>query len=95
MLADNFENPDEFIPERFMDKTYSPFQYLPFGAGQRRCLGEKLALAETKWTACEIIRSFDYGLVDGYYPDLIQVSYPHENRSTHRHMDSETLQTSS
>ena len=30
-----FENPEEFIPERFIDKEFHNFAYLPFSAGQR------------------------------------------------------------
>ena len=30
-----FENPDEFTPERFIDKSFHNFAYLPFSAGQR------------------------------------------------------------
>ncbi|TPX34199.1 hypothetical protein SmJEL517_g03106 [Synchytrium microbalum] len=69
----NFENPDEFIPERFENNpTYNMYAYVPFGAGPRKCLGEKLALFETRLGAAEVIRTFDFGIIDNYKPVLIQ-----------------------
>ncbi|TPX35079.1 hypothetical protein SmJEL517_g02414 [Synchytrium microbalum] len=68
----NFENPDDFIPERFLNSQYSPFMYFPFGAGPRKCLGEKLALFETRYAVAEVLRNFDYGLIDGHVLDLVQ-----------------------
>ncbi len=43
-----FEAPDAFRPERFLSRAYSPFEYLPFGGGARRCIGMALALYEMK-----------------------------------------------
>lgn len=33
---------DPFMPEQFLDRSYSAFVYMPFG-GPRRCLGAALA----------------------------------------------------
>lgn len=46
--ADVFHEPDRFRPERFLEREYSPHEYLPFGGGPRRCLGAALALHEMK-----------------------------------------------
>jgi len=44
------ENPDQFIPERFLSNgeyiTTKPSAFIPFGVGRRVCLGEKLAIAD-------------------------------------------------
>ncbi|MFN9972562.1 MAG: cytochrome P450, partial [Phycisphaerae bacterium] len=37
--SDLYENPDQFIPERWETITPSPYEYLPFGAGPRMCIG--------------------------------------------------------
>lgn len=52
----HFKNPDEFIPERWMKSekdldfrhksTTNPFVYLPFGFGQRSCIGKRFAYLE-------------------------------------------------
>ncbi|XP_020280495.1 uncharacterized protein LOC109853117 [Pseudomyrmex gracilis] len=44
-----YDNPEEFRPERFLNKTYhnSPY-YLPFGAGPRMCIANRFALLEVK-----------------------------------------------
>lgn len=40
--------PSRFLPERFLDRSYSPFEYAPFGGGHRRCLGAALATYELR-----------------------------------------------
>ncbi|MDI1447496.1 cytochrome P450 [Polyangium sp. 6x1] len=37
-----------FLPERFLDRQYSPFEFLPYGGGARRCLGAAMAGYEMK-----------------------------------------------
>jgi cytochrome P450 len=41
-----FPNPERFDPSRFIDRRYSPAEYLPFGGGVRRCAGAAFALHE-------------------------------------------------
>lgn len=38
-----YPDPDEFRPERFLERKYSPFEFIPFGGGYRRCLGAAFA----------------------------------------------------
>ncbi|XP_060067158.1 cytochrome P450 2J2-like [Ylistrum balloti] len=43
---DNFENPHEFKPERFIDaegKVFKPETFIPFFFGKRLCIGEQIA----------------------------------------------------
>jgi cytochrome P450 len=45
---DVYPEPDEFRPERFLEGQPSPYTYLPWGGGRRRCPGSHLALLEMK-----------------------------------------------
>ena len=49
-LAEDFEAPGRFDPQRFMGKRPSTFSFIPFGGGTRRCVGA--AFAEWRWTSC-------------------------------------------
>ncbi len=43
---ETFPEPNAFRPERFIDRTYSPAEYFPFGGGNRRCAGAAFASYE-------------------------------------------------
>src|SRR5262245_50738038 len=38
-----YPDPDSFRPERFLERTFSKTEFMPFGRGHRRCLGAGLA----------------------------------------------------
>lgn len=38
-----YPEPRRFRPERFFERKYSPFEFIPFGGGARRCMGAALA----------------------------------------------------
>ena len=61
---DVYPAPDEFRPERFLERRYSPFEYLPFGGGIRRCIGMGLAQFEMKLVISGILSSFELALAD-------------------------------
>ncbi|WP_280441615.1 cytochrome P450 [Nocardia brasiliensis] len=44
---DIYERPDEFDPDRWIDISPDKLTYLPFGAGARRCIGDRFGLIET------------------------------------------------
>jgi cytochrome P450 len=55
-----YPEPDQFIPERFIDRTYTPFEFLPFGGGHRRCLGSGLSDFEMRIALAEIVTHWDF-----------------------------------
>lgn len=55
---DLWPEPTRFDPERFLGKRTSPYEFLPFGGGVRRCLGMAFALYEMKVVlACVLSRT--------------------------------------
>jgi cytochrome P450 len=59
---DVFDAPEEFRPDRFLDRTYSPYEYLPFGGGVRRCIGMHLAVYEMKVALASLVERFDFSI---------------------------------
>lgn len=57
--ADQYPDPDRFDPDRMLGATLSPTTWLPFGGGNRRCLGATFALVEMKVVLREILRRVD------------------------------------
>lgn len=45
---DLYPAPQTFRPERFVDHKPDPYEWLPFGGGIRRCIGQAFALYEMK-----------------------------------------------
>ncbi len=55
-----FPEPDSFKPERFIERTYSNFEFLPFGGGHRRCLGSGLAEFSMRIVLAEVVQHWDF-----------------------------------
>ncbi|WP_437285754.1 cytochrome P450 [Sorangium sp. So ce406] len=45
---DLYPSPERFRPSRFLDRKFSPFEFIAFGGGARRCLGAAFAMIEMK-----------------------------------------------
>ncbi|NET35851.1 MAG: cytochrome P450 [Cyanothece sp. SIO1E1] len=50
-----YPNPHQFRPERFLERQFSPYEYLPFGGGNRRCIGLAFAQFEMKLVLATIL----------------------------------------
>jgi cytochrome P450 len=59
-----YPDPDEFKPERFLERRYSPFEYLPFGGGVRRCIGMAFAQFEMKIVISSLLSRVELALAD-------------------------------
>ncbi|MEH2106023.1 cytochrome P450 [Nostoc sp.] len=53
----------EFQPERFLEKQFSPYEFLPFGGGSRVCIGGTFALFEMKLILATILSRYQLELV--------------------------------
>ncbi|MFH6987047.1 cytochrome P450 [Flavobacterium collinsii] len=56
-----WENPEEFIPERFLgeQKKHSMQYFYPFGAGPRMCIGAGFAIYEMCLTVAHIVKKYE------------------------------------
>ncbi|KQB38241.1 cytochrome P450 [Flavobacterium aquidurense] len=56
-----WQNPDEFIPERFLgeQKKQSMQYFYPFGAGPRMCIGAGFAIYEMCLTIAQIVKKYE------------------------------------
>ncbi|GAB1539117.1 cytochrome P450 [Scytonema sp. NUACC21] len=60
---DLYPEPKQFRPERFLERQFSPYEYLPFGGGVRRCIGTAFAQFEMKVVLAKILSQLDLVLV--------------------------------
>lgn len=56
---DIYPNPDDFQPERFLNRKYANYEYFPFGGGNRLCLGTNLAPVEIKLILARILTQYE------------------------------------
>lgn len=90
-----YPNPQEFKPERFLNRQFSPYEYFPFGGGNRRCIGAAFASFQMKLVLAKILSRYQMALVDSrpihpvrHGPGLVpsrdvklQVIAPHQYRA--------------
>jgi cytochrome P450 len=70
-----WEKPRAFMPERFLPENRAKinrFQYLPFGAGPRVCIGATFALQEAVIALAVMMRRFRFDLTDETDPWPVQ-----------------------
>ncbi|BAZ13893.1 cytochrome P450 [Calothrix sp. NIES-4071] len=61
---DLYPEPKKFKPERFLARQFTPYEFLPFGGGVRRCIGAAFALFEMKVALVKILSEYSLTLVD-------------------------------
>lgn len=62
-LPDLYEEPDRFKPERWSSIKRSPYEYLPFSAGQHMCIGWNFATQEMKVALAILLQRFRFAMV--------------------------------
>lgn len=55
-----YPEPGLFRPERFLERNYSVYEFLPFGGGHRRCMGSGLAEYTMRIALAEMVLTWDF-----------------------------------
>lgn len=61
---DLYPQPKQFRPERFLERQFSQYEYLPFGGGNRRCIGMAFAQFEMKLVLATVLQKMQLRLVN-------------------------------
>ncbi|MDZ7961517.1 MAG: cytochrome P450 [Aulosira sp. DedQUE10] len=61
---DVYPEPKRFRPERFLERQFSPYEFIPFGGANRRCLGAAFAMFEMKLVLANILSQYSLELLD-------------------------------
>jgi cytochrome P450 len=68
----NWDKPHEFCPHRFDDGDPSERgAYIPFGMGQRVCIGMSFAIQEAMLILATLIREYRFELEEGFEPEPV------------------------
>jgi cytochrome P450 len=61
---DVYPDPESFRPQRFLERSFSPYEYLPFGGGTRRCIGMAFAQYEMRLVLHTLLSTTSLELAD-------------------------------
>lgn len=72
-----WDAPQEFRPERFLERRYGPFEFAPFGGGHRRCVGAALADYELRIVLATLLGRVRLKLSPRFARGRVPISVPH------------------
>jgi len=84
-----FEDPREFKPERWLikkEQDLEPFVFIPFSAGPRNCIGQHMAMIESKIIISEFIKKFKFNMSERDFDLVMTFSFLYRPKS-HIEMD--------
>jgi cytochrome P450 len=59
---DLYPEPNQFKPERFLERQFSQYEYIPFGGSNRRCIGMAFALYEMKLVLATVMSRYSLAI---------------------------------
>lgn len=68
--ANIYQNPDIFDPDRFLPEETAKrhaYDFIPFSAGLRNCIGQKFAQLNEKVMVIHLLKNFKIEPMGGYY----------------------------
>jgi cytochrome P450 len=74
LREDLFPEPQRWRPERFLERSYTQFEFIPFGGGVRHCPGAFLAMHEMKLVLATLLTHCRFRLLRDEPPQLIRRS---------------------
>jgi cytochrome P450 family 110 len=69
---DLYPNPEQFKPERFLERQFASYEYSPFGGGHRRCIGYAFAPFQMKLVLATIVSHYQLQLTDSRPFNLVR-----------------------
>jgi cytochrome P450 len=70
-ISELYPQPNKFRPERWLTGNPCPYEYLPFSAGPRACLGSTFAMIEMKLVLVLLLQRFHLALAPGTRIDVV------------------------
>ncbi|GJN03723.1 hypothetical protein PR202_ga21199 [Eleusine coracana subsp. coracana] len=87
-----WEKPDDFMPERFLDRAAQVdfrgkhFEFIPFGSGRRMCPGLPMAERVVPFILASLLHAFEWHLPDGVSAEQLDVTEKFTTANNNTHM---------
>lgn len=69
-MPEVWADPKRFSPARFLERKPTPYEFMPFGGGSRRCIGAAFSDLEMRLGLAMLLQRFSFGLEAGQRIDL-------------------------
>lgn len=73
-MPEIYKDPARFVPSRWFGIKPSPYEYFPFSAGPRRCLGAEFAMLEIKIALAILLQRYKLTLLPGQRIDRVGIT---------------------
>lgn len=70
-----YPEPEAFRPERFLGRKVSPFEFIPFGGGERVCIGNQFSVFEVKILLATLLAGARFDSIDAGPPRIARSGF--------------------